>query len=195
MSLANGVIPPTNYGRKKLTKPVHSRLATHDSPLPNRHRMNVPLQRLPLENNMGSTRKEFGRNSPLSQRLRETQQSSFSMRNVNRGGSVIRSGSVMQGGSVYKHEGVPKGKPLINGLMSRGGLRSISTDRIDTVSKVTTMEQAAFAIISQRFGRSLSRGRAKPSNVLYNASYKPKRFMLQDWYSTVDGKIPPKVIK
>ena len=48
------------------------------------------------------------------------------------------------------------------------------------------MEQAALAVIKNRFGlRSLSRDQnARPSNILYRASYHPRRFMLQEWYST-----------
>ena len=81
IGLANGVVPPTSYGNKKLTKPKHSRVATHDSPLPNRHRAgasNVPLQRLPL--NSVSSKRNVEKNTPQSQRLRNTHHSNITSR-------------------------------------------------------------------------------------------------------------------
>jgi len=105
-----------------------------------------------------------------------------------------RAGSVTGYGCVNETMGAPLVNPL---LINNGrGQRSISTDPIDKMSQKPSIESAAFAIISQRFGlHAFAKGRrGKPSNILYRASYKPNRFMLQEWYNT-DGTQAVSVIK
>eukprot|EP00353_Schmidingerella_taraikaensis_P005984 CAMPEP_0185594326 /NCGR_PEP_ID=MMETSP0434-20130131/74461_1 /TAXON_ID=626734 ORGANISM="Favella taraikaensis, Strain Fe Narragansett Bay" /NCGR_SAMPLE_ID=MMETSP0434 /ASSEMBLY_ACC=CAM_ASM_000379 /LENGTH=132 /DNA_ID=CAMNT_0028221571 /DNA_START=2077 /DNA_END=2475 /DNA_ORIENTATION=- len=126
----------------------------------------VKLTRLPLEG-LGAAN---GHSSPKSMRLGSTFQSNFHLSD----GKQIR-----RGGSAYKHDGV-----FVPGSSHKPtyGNRSSSNDRIESRSSRhfhQTTEQAALAILSHRFGlRDFSRGRMAGSNILYRASYKPKRYPL-----------------